>query len=258
MRTPGRCSNIEGCWISASHRDVWLNVGEDFTCPNCGGALSAPPGRALSMRGIKRAAVTGVAASMAVAAVAVIAVKVSAMAWSGQPAVVAMMHVRSALFASTVHHQAAPAQIAAVAPAPAIARPSIAPAPRMAESVPSRPSGPAPVLLYAAAPPPAAAPRQAAPDAAPVQTASAPADRDVPPAMVTLLSEAEFVLKPSEQRAIVLPISFGQPPAPETDAAPADHRWHHHGLSTMRRSYFLPAPGGDTVSAICRSPSMLH
>ena len=252
MRTPGRCSNIEGCWISASRRDVWLNVGEDFTCPNCGGALSAPPGRALSMRGLKRTVATGLAAGMAVAAVAVLA-------WSGQPAMLAMIHARNVLLTSTPRHQAAPAQLAMAAPVPppaAMPAPGIAPAPTFQPALPDRAA--APVLLYTASPSPVAPPHRTAPDAAQPQTAANTPDRDVPPAMVTLLSEAAFVLKPSEDRPLIVPVSFGKPMAPETDAAPVDRRWHHRGLANIRHSYFLPAPPTDAVSAICRSPSMLR
>ncbi len=223
------------------------------------------------MRGLKRAAMTGVAASMAVAAVAVVTVKVSAMSWSGQPAMIATMH--AGLSASSGHRQPAPVQVATAAPSlsPASSQPSIAPAPRPA-AAPSalrqtrQLAASAPVLLYTAAPSaPIQAPeshRDPAMGSDNVQSAAnavAPSeDRDVPPVLVTLLSEAAFVLKPSEQRPIVLPISFGQPPAPETDAAPADRRWHHHGLLNARHSYFLPAPPIDAVSAICRTPSMLH
>jgi hypothetical protein len=243
MRTPGRCSNIEGCWISASQRDVWLAVGEDFTCPNCGGALSAPPGRSMSMQAMKRAAVMGVTATMAVAAVAVVTVKISTLPWSGQTTVLAMTHAPGSppAFPSQVQ----PAQRLAANPALVLtgsqghATPlsqqrfaSSAPAAPAAPAALQRPktgAAPAPVLLYTAASDPAQA---------------AAVEADVPAALVTLISQASFVLPPTAQRPVILPISFGRPVGPETDAAPVALHWRHHGL-VRRQSYFLPAPGQD-------------
>jgi hypothetical protein len=265
MRTPGRCSNIEGCWISASQRDVWLAVGEDFTCPNCGGALSAPPGRSMSMQAMKRAAVMGVTATMAVAAVAVVTVKISTLPWSGQTTVLAMTHAPGSppAFPSQVQ----PAQRLAANPALVLtgsqghATPlsqqrfaSSAPAAPAAPAALQRPktgAAPAPVLLYTAASDPAPSPAShnamqtaASPKvAAPAQQAAA-VEADVPAALVTLISQASFVLPPTAQRPVILPISFGRPVGPETDAAPVALHWRHHGL-VRRQSYFLPAPGQD-------------
>jgi hypothetical protein len=269
MRTPGRCSNIEGCWISASHRDVWLNVGEDFTCPNCGGMLSAPPGRAVQARGMKKAAATATAAAMGIAAVAVATVKLSTLSLTVHPALTAMLNAPSAMISAAFRRP--PELLASLQPRPAPDAPP-SPVPFMRPVAASRPAdagsrpadAPAPVPLYVAHnQAPAFVPNKAATQVAAiatVATAVAPAKPPVhvaeapPPApFITFVSEAAFVLPPqAKQRPIVLPISFGQPPGPETDAAPVDHRWRYHGLGHTRHTGFLPAPAlaNDAISEI--------
>ena len=263
MRTPGRCSNIEGCWISASHRDVWLNVGEDFTCPNCGGMLSAPPGRAVQARGMKKAAATATAAAMGIAAVAVATVKLSTLSLAVHPALTAMLHAPSAMISAAFHRppellgslQPRPAPDAPPSPVPFL-RPGAAP--RLADAGSRPANAPAAVPLYVAQPQaPAFVPNKAATQVATVAAPAKPpvhvAEAPPPAPFITFVSEAAFVLPPqAKQRPVVLPISFGQPPGPETDAAPVDHRWRYHGFSHTRHTGFLPAPAPvpDAISEI--------
>jgi hypothetical protein len=203
---------------------------------------------------------------MGIAAVAVATVKLSAISWSGQHAVVAMAHAPSSLPGSTLHRQTGQTQIAAAMPATnamPVAPPRqtpIAPT-RLARNAPAKAPqavqtrAPAPVLVYAAPNEPAPVGRKAA---QPAEASRDQAEQEMPAPLITLISQAAFVLPPSSQRPLVLPISFGQPPGPETDAAPVSKRWRHHGVINLRHTGFLPAPGPDSISAICRTPSMLH
>ena len=275
MRTPGRCSNIEGCWISASHRDVWLNVGEDFTCPNCGSMLSAPPGRAVHARGVRKAAFTATATAMGIAAAAVAAVKLSTLTLSGQPALTAMLHAPAAVMSAMFRTQ--PTLLAILQPRPApdrpampvpFMRPATAPQPANTQFANGKPApgtveAPAPVLLYTANPPVPAATKpaiQVAANQPPAPKAAAP-EAPPPAPYITFVSEAAFVLPPmTKQRPVILPISFGRPVAPETDAEPADRRWRHHGFFHTRHTGFLPPPGSasgeDAVSEIRTSAEL--
>jgi hypothetical protein len=287
MRTPGRCTNLEGCWISASHRDVWLSIGEDFVCPNCGGNLSAPPKSAVSFRGLKQAALTGVALTMGLAAVAVAGVKIATVVRSHKPAVVALLRRPGSLLQGNVlvKHAApvvsaaagppAPLQLAAPAARPVTLRtqlasvaawrsqqPGLTAAPASHDAVHDAtgatdhvaPPRSAPILLYAAAPEKPTAPREPATD-----QVAAGTDRIMAPALITLVSEARFVLPPISQQILVLPISFGRPLAPEDASEPVTKRWHHHGLANMRHSGFLPGPpGSDPASELPRTTALMR
>src|SRR5580704_12334681 len=66
MRTPGRCTNHESCWLANGGRDIWVPVGDDFVCPVCAEPLTAPPLQAISSRSMAVAA----AASLALVAIA--------------------------------------------------------------------------------------------------------------------------------------------------------------------------------------------
>lgn len=257
MRTPGRCTNMEGCWISASHRDVWISIGEAFTCPNCQSVLTPPPARAVSFRGLRRAAATGVAISMGLAAVGVGAVKLSSSAWTGQHSAVAMLQAPSRAIHNAIFGTGTETRLAAVIPGttggkgmPAAARSmgaartesvaAVALAPARNAVAVSRVN--APVLLFAAVPD-----RQPSHEAS-ARTAHAAAEAPVPAAFVTLISQAAFVVPPSRQRPVILPISFGRPVAPEDAAPPVSLRWRHHGFGRAQPSGFLPGPVSEAVA----------
>ncbi len=273
MRTPGRCTNLEGCWIGSTQRDVWLSIGEDFTCPNCGSALTAPPRRSISAKSLKKVATTGVALTMSLAAMALGVVKLSTIKWDAPRQMVssrAMSGVQSGghqIYAGSValpvpHTRT---EVTAQAGAPAQPGASVTPSvqahasatPKLA--TPLRPAPPS-VLVFNAEPSRAAH----APDSVPAAPDSgSEAGMAVPAAsMVTMISEAALVVPPSENRPLVLPISFGKPEAPEDDMAPAAPRWRFHGFVRTRHSYFLPGPGAvspsDSVAEICRRAGFLR
>ena len=114
MRTPGRCTNTEGCWISASHRSVWLSVGEDFVCPNCGGNLSAPLPQTRSFRAVKRAAAFGAIASVSLTVAALGMVKLSTVSWPGQSVAARVVQAPAALLKATFSPKATPVEVAEV------------------------------------------------------------------------------------------------------------------------------------------------
>src|SRR5271165_3067911 len=66
MRTPGRCTNHDDCWLANGGRDIWVPVGDDFVCPVCAAPLTAPSLQAISTRSLAVAA----AASLALVALA--------------------------------------------------------------------------------------------------------------------------------------------------------------------------------------------
>ena len=112
MRTPGRCTNVEGCWISASHRNVWLPIGEDFACPNCGGNLSAPLPQTRSFRGVKRVAAISAVASLGLTVLAIGAEKLSTVSWPGQSMAATVARVPEALAAAVVGRPVRQTQLA--------------------------------------------------------------------------------------------------------------------------------------------------
>jgi hypothetical protein len=265
MRTPGRCTNLEGCWIGATQRDVWLSIGEDFACPNCSGALTAPPRRSISVRGLKKAAVAGVTVTMGLAAMALAGVKLSTLHWAAQPTVVAGRHIAGSALASRtvdghgfgmrVAEMAAPTASSLLVAKPTAPSPSVAASQMAASDSEERPS-----VTYVPAP------GRSSPSVVVFTDAAAPRhdrqpDDDVaaPVNLVTLVSEADFVLPAESRRSVVLPITFGEPPHPEDLDAPVNLRWRFHGFVSTRQSYFLPAPGRDeTLSKIIRTPGFLR
>jgi hypothetical protein len=90
---------------------------------------------------------------------------------------------------------------------------------------------------------------------------------------VTLVAQASLTTGASMQRPVELPISFGKPPAPETDFEPVSVHWRHHGI-VKAHSGFLPGPAAvpaqvtatttatrssvDAIAQICRIPSLMH
>ena len=251
MRTPGRCTNLEGCWISASQRDVWLSLGEEFVCPNCGNALTAPPRTALAARSMRKAVVAGASATVAIAACALLALNVPATSSAPHTRVLAARAPSDQVAVSHLAPASSGRDVAAMAPGmEQLASARLAPAPQTKQGA---------VLLYAAKP---------LTIPAPTHTSKVPAGEtlaaDMPAvapviAEITMVSQASFVLPKQAQRPVVLPISFGRPVAPEDDAQPVSLRWRHHGMTSIRRTTFLPAAGNtETVTRICETPALLR
>lgn len=275
MRTPGRCTNVEGCWISASNRDVWLTVGDDFVCPNCGERLTAPPRQAISFRGLRQAATRSAVVAVGLAAVVVAAIELTPPASTVQSRVVAMLRVPALLLSSDFlglrTHPAAvtvpqpimagrapdspqtPGRSSAAQRPPQLARIEAPPAPGSALPVPPRG-----VLLYAANSdrpplPVAIAPPAKAP--APVRT---PEEDFAAATFITQLSSSTVTPPRSHDRTLVLPISVGAKPlGPETDRPPADRAWHSHGIN-RRANIILPGPGPDPLAELYDTPSLLR
>jgi hypothetical protein len=128
--------------------------------------------------------------------------------------------------------------------------------------LPGRPPSPS-VLVFNAEPSKPSQIGASAPLAVPRNRVLEPAQAIPAAAVVTMISEAALLVPPSENRPVVLPISFGKPEAPEDDMAPSTLRWRFHGMARGRHSsYFLPAPGAtstsDSVAEICRRAGFLH
>ncbi len=291
MRTPGRCTNTEGCWISASRRDVWAVVGEEFVCPNCGNPLVPPEGKALSMRGLRRVALLSTIFIAVLAAGSFAAVRLSPLAVATvRPVLAALLRAPRAVMAdrlfapqpnaATPPRGAAPAAPPAAPPAhvadrqPAPTQPSsppprqfavltpgvtISPKPAPSGHVAKPPSAPG-VVLYSAIPDAVTLPQQgtnpphAAPQSPGDQADHAGARQAEPAPVVTTLSEASLVVLPSAQPPVILPVTFGRPVAPENDAEPVRLHWRYHGLvaAAPRRSVFRSEPS-DSVEAMCRT-----
>ena len=78
-------------------------------------------------------------------------------------------------------------------------------------------------------------------------------------AMVTMVSEAPFVLPNDDGRQLVLPVTFGKPLGPEDAAPPVSMQWRRHGVVRIRSSYFLPMSAEpDSLAKICRTPADLR
>jgi hypothetical protein len=311
MRTPGRCTNVEGCWIGATQRNVWLSIGEDFACPNCAGILTPPPRHAISLTRLKNAAIAGAAISLGAAAMGLVGVKLSSFHWVPQPQVASNRHGGSSVLAlltpATMPAQRGPGLVAtpvaptgraaALPPAlptgssstqaastqasstesfaspavvadteghtlPTFAQPLDAGRhPSHGEGTPGAksPAGSDVVFADLADKPSApldggaATPRQAASEES--------GDEQAQPAvaLVTMVSEAPFVEPADDERPLILPVSFGEPPGPEDASKPVSVRWRaHRGIQT-RSSYFLPiSTEPDSLQKICRTPADLR
>ncbi len=295
MRTPGRCTNLEGCWLSASQRDVWVPVGQDFVCSNCGGMLSAPPVRARSFGVAKRAAVLGALATISLGAVAAGAGKLPGMPWLGRSA--------SLQIASNGHGSSAGARAGngSTSAYPTdesgadIRPPTLSPDGMSLEAARNQPNSPFAMVLGSTGatraaklrathgvllsdPRPVAA-RAAAANAGPLviytsdRGSAAPVVevRARPVAttreslireeqredaaisamhapLLTLLSHTSLTPHATMQRPVVVPITFGRPPAPETDGEPVGARWRHRNVAKARTG-FLPGPAAPSGQA---------
>ncbi len=58
MRTPGRCTNEQACWMADASRDIFVRLGDPFNCPACGSRLS-PPIQAIAGRSRAVSAMAG-------------------------------------------------------------------------------------------------------------------------------------------------------------------------------------------------------
>ncbi len=112
--TRGRCTNVDYCSLAAAKRDIDVPIGEDFVCPECAKPLRAPPTREASSGGLNLAVAGGVVALVLIVGGVYAGYRLS------QPAAVP---VSSAALPAAATPLAAPPKLAAVAPAPAPARP---------------------------------------------------------------------------------------------------------------------------------------
>ena len=231
MRTPGRCMNHSGCWLANGDRDIWLNVGEDFACPVCGAGLCVPPLGIGQQSGAQpRRMAMAVLAGCAIAAVA------------------------GAAGFALVHKTLAPVQTASrtlylnpghLNPAPRVKPETVLVAQAVLPSCQGRSVTQEMVV--------ASVPSLSMSWQAPADSAQLPADQAAPGAA----QDASYVPQPvppartmpaAEQADAepaprpVLPISFGQPVAPEDATADAPRPWHHK-VEPERHNIVLPAPG---------------
>jgi hypothetical protein len=205
MRTPGRCTNFETCWLANGRRDIRVLVGDAFVCPACGEALHAPSIESISANGI----VGALAISLAMVATA---------GGAGYGVVrIAQTTGRTNTNIAALH---APAQQPQIAAAVAATTPKIAAAPLSETALGQAQIRNNPVeqrqLIELAA--------------------SVPALRVDPsvPAVVFVAA--------APPHALVLPINFGRPHAPEDDAPAESARWHRHAFGAGHRGYSTPAP----------------
>jgi len=322
MRTPGRCTNSEGCWISASHRNVWLPLGEEFVCPNCGGNLAAPLLPTRSFRTARRvAAISGVAA-LGLTVIGLGAVKLSTVSWPGQPVAAKMMEVfgvKPATPPRLADEDAHPMKrltpagerlarrnVAVSGPNPPLAlngAPSYntranttKPYDTSARAAQAKLGGANPhanptregradghtreasdaarvasrqVFIYKSPDDHrAASGKTNGPDDG-IDAGERPDRTTMSKTYGSIVMVAEAALSPtaSTQPPVILPITFGQPLAPETDFEPVTRSWRHRGVSRTRHWGPLPAAAAaaeskpanvDANAAICPIPSLMH
>jgi hypothetical protein len=214
MRTPGRCTNHESCWLANGGRDIWVPVGDDFVCPVCAEPLTAPSLQAISTRSMAMAAAASVALVALAGGAGFGLVRAITYATHGAPAQSSAM--RAAPQIRTAARQSpTPGGTLKVAslntPSPAPAAPPAPVAPKAATTpAPSAPTTPAATALASAQPP---APTAAANPAPAVRTTQAVA----PPAPATPAPATAVASAPpaKPQNPVV-----AQNPAPVAPAAP--------------------------------------
>ncbi len=205
MRTPGRCTNHEACWLANGNRDIWVSVADEFACPVCGTPLEAPPMTAITHRGFAAAMVTSLALLLASGGV-------------GFGLVQALRDVAGRSPPALTAQSFAP-------PKPALAKPH---GPEVARAVPPVPTVPAPSVPPPALPPSATAP----PVPPPVEVVLGQVTLGPPvPLSVTLPMAAPGPMGPEE---------FA-----DSDDSVRAARWHRRVPPAARpnRTYVLPAPG---------------
>jgi hypothetical protein len=248
MRTPGRCTNLEACWLANGGRDVWVAVGDEFVCPVCGAPLKAPTLHAISMRSLAAAtAASLVLVGLAGGAGFGLVRGLRALPHGVQTAMLAQRShkmpahwpVAAPMLATGVAKVPAPTIAATAAPQTMVAtraQASVVPAPApavhmaaFASVAPRTKAGLSPAMARAVAQESVAQSVMAPVRAAPLGAS---------PMAAAVVAQA--MMRP--QRPLVLPISFGRPVAPEDDQAERSTRWHHHA-PPVRHTGFLPGPG---------------
>jgi len=204
MRTPGRCTNHDHCWLGNARRDVWVAVDQAFLCPVCGTKLIAPPVQTMARKGMARTAAAG-ASVLVLAALAGFAV----------------VRITGSLV------RPPPGQIAATA--------AMKPARRLSATQPA--------TAHAAVQPPAAsvlATKTITPVAPPgLETTGETAAR----MLLTQAKLAAPAGRAPAQPRLILPVSFGRPASPEDAGAAPAGAWHRHAPVSHRATGFMPGPG---------------
>jgi hypothetical protein len=276
MRTPGRCTNFETCWLANGRRDIRVMVGDPFVCPACGEPLQAPSIESISASGIAGAVAVSLALIAAAggagfgtvrlaqtASLTGVAVltgdggahfhKAPATIAASQPVKTDVAQLRALAAAPALKTAApgSPASVAAAAQAPVAASPSAQPVAAAVAEADIQPLGA--TAIRAAAPVPAFATLAAI---EPVDIAAGPAsgmavaaNPMVPPPIEPPHAPGRaapagkvIVISAEPHRQLTLPISFGRPKAPEDDAPARSARWHHHAIGWSHRTGFEPPP----------------
>lgn len=266
MRTPGRCTNFETCWLANGRRDIRVMVGDPFVCPACGEPLHAPSIESISASGIAGAVAVSLALVAAAGGAGFSAVR---LAQTTDLTTVAALIMRApvqpaqrlAMQAKTLpgpeHHGDEPAfsssGVSTAPPAaphaPVVVGSAASSAPASASSPTMQPLGATPIHV---APAPVAelasiAPATFVPDATAPRVAVAEDQFLQPPQMqpphlpgpVTPTGKV-IVVSAEPHRQLTLPISFGRPKAPEDDTPARSAHWRHHAIGLERRTGFLP------------------
>jgi len=210
MRTPGRCTNHDHCWLGNARRDVWVPVDHEFVCPVCATPLKAPPIQSISARGTGRAGVTSLALLLVASAAGFGAIRL----------------------------------LDLVAPRPVAARlvavPSHAPKPKQTVApVPQRVAAVMPVVVSPAPMPVVQAPM-------PATIAEAGLEPTGESAARLLIAEARIAprqVAPATPQKLILPVTFGRPRAPEDSEAEPQGSWHRRPPPAPRATGFMPGPG---------------
>jgi hypothetical protein len=148
MRTPGRCTNHEACWLADGNRDIWVSVADDFTCPVCRTPLEAPPMTAISHRGFGAAMGTSMVLMLVAGALGFGLVQVlREVAGVPSPRLTAASFAPARLVAPS-HREAARVMAPAVPAPPLIVQPPVAaPVPALASAGPPMPPLPVEVVI---------------------------------------------------------------------------------------------------------------
>jgi hypothetical protein len=242
MRTPGRCTNFETCWLANGRRDIRVMIGDPFVCPACGEPLQAPSIESISASGIAGAVAVSLALIAAAGGAGFGAVRLAQT--SNLTTVAKLMYApgpRSPLprLATATNPLSAPAQRTATAVAQADQLE------RLGEAAIR--TAPAPAEVLASIPPATFAPEATpAPEMA-VQSLPPP----LPPHLPGTSNPTGKVIVVSAEphRQLKLPISFGRPVAPEDDVPARSAHWRHHSIGFGRRTGFLPAPSWSAEDA---------
>jgi len=247
MRSPGRCTNHETCWLGNGQRTIQIAIADPFCCPICGAAMVPPPIEAIAQRSIHRAIATSLILILAAGGSGFGLVKGLRMISMGVPAPAA----RPSLAARVPARAKPQVQMAAAVPSSAqtarLAAPPPAipvPAPiKVAAALPTQLS-PTQYIQHAFVPAQSAAPKATDPKAADPRALDIVelAMRQLHTPLPHILIATNVSQEPL--RAAQQPISFGRPVPPEDDAPPRLNRWRYRPVVPVpHRTEFLPAPG---------------